>query len=69
MPFLIFAILFYVLAVAFCTYAFACLGKETMPTKDRGSISHIYPTGWEQAKYDFIEGKSLSDIENETFGK
>ena len=24
MPFLIFAILFYVLAVAFCTYAFAC---------------------------------------------
>ena len=42
-----------------CTYAFACLGKETMPTKDRDSISHIYPTGWEQAKYDFIEGKSL----------
>ena len=42
-----------------CTYAFACIGTDIMPTKKRGSISHIYPTGWEQAKYDCVYGKSL----------
>ncbi len=42
-----------------CTYAFACIGKDTMPIKERKSISHIYPTGWEQKKYNFVDGKSL----------
>lgn len=41
--------------------AFACLGKETMPSagEKRGSISSVYPTGWKQNKYDFISGKYL----------
>lgn len=42
-----------------CTYAYACVGKDTMPKGERGSISHIYPTGWEQKKYSFVDGRSL----------
>ncbi len=42
-----------------CGAALASCGKELMPTGDRGSISSIYPTGWEQAKYDFVSGKYL----------
>lgn len=42
-----------------CTTASACLGKDLMPDKDRGSIGHIRPSGWQTAKYDFIEGKYL----------
>lgn len=34
-----------------CGVAEACLGKELMPTEDRESISHVYPSGWKQAKY------------------
>ena len=30
--------------------AFACLGRETLPTSDRGSLSHN-PTGWVQNSY------------------
>ena len=32
-----------------CGVVMACLGKETMPAKDeeRGSISHVTPSGWE----------------------
>lgn len=29
-----------------CGYAEACIGKETMPTEKRKSISYIYPSGW-----------------------
>lgn len=29
-----------------CTYVEACLGKELMPTGDRGNISSVKPTGW-----------------------
>ena len=38
--------------------AIASVGKDTMPkqNEDRGSISSIKPTGWKQAKYDFING-------------
>lgn len=41
--------------------AVASLGKETMPKEgeERGSISHIYPTGWKQEKYDSVSGKYL----------
>ncbi len=41
-----------------CTYAFACVGTELMPTGSRGSLSYK-PTGWVQNQYDFVEGKSL----------
>lgn len=34
-----------------CGVAYANICKEIMPTKERGSISEIYPTGWVQKKY------------------
>ncbi len=34
-----------------CGVAHACVGKETMPTEERGEIGHIKPSGWKQAKY------------------
>ena len=42
-----------------CGYTMACIGKELMPTESRESISHVKPTGWVQAKYDFVDGGSL----------
>lgn len=35
-----------------CGPAFALVCTETMPTDERGSISSVTPTGWEQNKYD-----------------
>ncbi|WP_288220637.1 DNA/RNA non-specific endonuclease [uncultured Adlercreutzia sp.] len=42
-----------------CTAAFAVVGSETQPTEKRGSIGEIRPSGWQMAKYDFVEGKYL----------
>lgn len=42
-----------------CGAAFANVCTETMPTEKRGSISEVKPSGWQQARYDFVEGKSL----------
>ncbi len=42
-----------------CGEAFACVGIETMPTEERGSIGMIKPSGWQTIKYDFIDGKYL----------
>lgn len=42
-----------------CGYAMACVGKELMPTEERESISHVKPSGWVQAEYDIVDGKSL----------
>lgn len=42
-----------------CTVAFACLGKETMPTEERGEIGSVKPTGWHTVKYDCVDGKYL----------
>ncbi len=42
-----------------CGVAFACLGKETMPTEDRGAIGSVKPSGWHTVKYDFVDGKYL----------
>ena len=42
-----------------CTYTIACIGQDLMPTQERGSISHIKPTGWHSVRYDFVDGKSL----------
>ncbi len=42
-----------------CGVAFANVCKETMPTKERGSIGMIKPSGWHIAKYDFVDGKYL----------
>ncbi len=46
-------------ALGRCTAALASLGKETMPTGDRGSISSVKPTGWIQAKYSCIKTGDL----------
>ncbi len=42
-----------------CGYAMACVGTEIMPTEDRGSIGQVKPSGWQLAKYDFVDGKYL----------
>ena len=42
-----------------CTVAYACVGIDTMPTEKRGSIGSVKPTGWQVAKYDFVDGKYL----------
>ncbi len=43
-----------------CTVTMACVGKDIMPAdgEERGSISSVYPTGWEQNRYDsdLVEG-------------
>ncbi|MBE6140717.1 MAG: hypothetical protein E7172_04185 [Firmicutes bacterium] len=42
-----------------CGVAMAKINKELMPTKERTSIGMIKPSGWKQAKYDFVDGKYL----------
>ena len=34
-----------------CTPAFACIGKDLMPTEERQAIGDVRPTGWKQNKY------------------
>lgn len=42
-----------------CGEAEACVGEELMPTKDRESISSVKPTGWQNEKYDSVDGGYL----------
>lgn len=42
-----------------CQVAFACIGKDLMPTEDRGSIGSVKPSGWKSVKYDIVDGKYL----------
>ena len=42
-----------------CGVTEACIGTDLMPTEKRESISSVKPTGWVQAQYDFVDGKSL----------
>lgn len=42
-----------------CGVVYANVGQDLMPTGERGSISHVKPTGWHSVKYDFVDGKSL----------
>lgn len=42
-----------------CGVAFACVGQDLMPTKERGSIGQIKPSGWHLVKYDCVDGKYL----------
>jgi len=42
-----------------CTIAEACIGKELMPTEERGKIGYIKPSGWHSVKYDIVDGKYL----------
>lgn len=42
-----------------CGTAEACIGRELMPTEERGNIGNVRPSGWKMAKYDFVDGKYL----------
>ena len=44
-----------------CGTAFACLSEDTMPLRgeQRGSIREVYPTGWEQQFYDWVDQEAL----------
>ena len=39
-----------------CDVAMASVGKDLMPTEERGSISSITPTGWMNESYDVVSG-------------
>lgn len=39
--------------------ALANIGADLMPTEERGSIGMVKPSGWNQAKYDIVDGKYL----------
>lgn len=42
-----------------CGVAEASVGKDIMPTEDRGSIGQVKPSGWHTVKYDIVDGKYL----------
>lgn len=42
-----------------CGTAFACIGRDIMPTEERGKIGSVKPTGWHTIKYDNVDGKYL----------
>ncbi len=42
-----------------CGEALACIGRDIMPTEERGAIGQVKPTGWHLVKYDIVDGKYL----------
>ena len=42
-----------------CGTAVACIGRDLMPTEDRGSISSVKPSGWHSVSYDALGIDSL----------
>ena len=42
-----------------CGVAMACIGRDIMPTEERGSIGSVKPSGWQTVKYDIVDGKYL----------
>ena len=40
-----------------CTVCVASIGRDLMPTEERGSIGYVKPSGWQNEKYDFVDGK------------
>ena len=42
-----------------CGVAIASIGRDIMPTEDRGSIGQVKPSGWHTVKYDCVDGKYL----------
>lgn len=37
----------------------ALIGPESKPKQKRGDISKVYPTGWHQKRYSFVDGEAL----------
>ncbi len=46
-------------ALGRCGVTIASVGRDIMPTEDRGSIGQVKPTGWHTVKYDIVDGKYL----------
>ena len=46
-------------ALGRCGVAMASVGKDIMPTEERGSIGQVKPSGWHTVKYDIVDGKYL----------
>ena len=42
-----------------CGIAYACIGKDLMPTGERGNIGSVKPSGWHTVKYAGIDGNYL----------
>lgn len=42
-----------------CGVTIASIGRDIMPTEDRGSIGSVKPTGWHTVRYDNVDGKYL----------
>ena len=42
-----------------CGVVHACIGRDIMPTEERGSIGMVKPAGWHTVKYDGVDGKYL----------
>lgn len=46
-------------ALGRCGVAFARVGKDTMPTEDRGKIGMVKPSGWKTLRFNNVDGKYL----------
>ncbi|BCN31683.1 DNA/RNA non-specific endonuclease [Anaeromicropila herbilytica] len=42
-----------------CRVVYANVGTDIMPTKERGSIGQVKPSGWQTVKYNNVDGKYL----------
>ncbi len=42
-----------------CTAAYACVGPETMPEEEREDVRSVYPSGWKNARYEWIDREYL----------
>lgn len=42
-----------------CGTAYAVIDSNTMPTGERGDISAVHPSGWNQKFYDFVDEEAL----------
>ena len=42
-----------------CGVAYANIGRDIMPTGERGSIGMVKPSGWHSIRYENVEGKYL----------
>lgn len=42
-----------------CGAAYANVGKDLMPTEERGAIGSVKPSGWHTVKYDCVDGNYL----------
>lgn len=46
-------------ALGRCGVTYACIGRDIMPTEERGNIGQVKPTGWHTIKYEGIDGNYL----------